>query len=70
LPKLAILAAVAYALWPLDAIPEALFGVFGLLDDAVVLWLSLGWLFRPTPTASPTEIVLPPSRRTDSDDPN
>lgn len=33
-------AAVAYLVSPLDFVPEALFGVFGLTDDAIVVtWL-------------------------------
>ncbi len=33
-------AAVAYVVSPLDFVPEALFGIFGIADDAIVV----GWL--------------------------
>ena len=34
-------AAVAYVVSPLDLVPEALFGIFGIADDAVVVtWLA------------------------------
>jgi uncharacterized membrane protein YkvA (DUF1232 family) len=31
--RLVLLAALAYLLWPLDVVPEALFGLLGLTDD-------------------------------------
>jgi uncharacterized membrane protein YkvA (DUF1232 family) len=37
--------ALAYLIWPVDLVPEALFALFGLTDDAVVaLWLGGAFL--------------------------
>ena len=44
LPKLAVLLAVAYAVWPLDLFPDFAIPVLGYLDDLVVAWLALRWL--------------------------
>jgi len=44
LPKLAVLLAVAYAVWPLDLLPDFAIPVLGYLDDLVVAWLALRWL--------------------------
>jgi len=44
LPKLAVLLAVAYAVWPLDLLPDFAVPVLGYLDDLVVAWLALRWL--------------------------
>jgi uncharacterized membrane protein YkvA (DUF1232 family) len=46
LPRLAVILALVYLLSPVDLIPEAVTPIFGFLDDAVVLWLSVRWLFR------------------------
>lgn len=34
------LSAAAYVLSPLDLVPEAIFGVFGLIDDALIVALA------------------------------
>ena len=36
---LCVVAAIMYLISPLDMIPEAVFGIFGLFDDIVVLLL-------------------------------
>jgi uncharacterized membrane protein YkvA (DUF1232 family) len=55
LPRYLVVLAALYLLSPVDLIPEVLTPVFGFLDDAVLLWLSLRWLIRsgapPPPTA-------------------
>lgn len=43
--RLALLSAVLYVLSPLDLIPEAVFGVAGLTDDAGILIILLDLLF-------------------------
>jgi len=44
--RLALLSAVLYVLSPLDLIPEAVFGVAGLTDDAGILIILLDMLFN------------------------
>ena len=46
LPRLLVLFACAYLLWPIDLLPDFAIPVAGFLDDATLLWLSLRWLFR------------------------
>jgi uncharacterized membrane protein YkvA (DUF1232 family) len=46
LPKLAVLLATAYLLWPADALPELAVPIVGYLDDLVAVWLSLRWLLK------------------------
>ncbi|CAM6085960.1 unnamed protein product [Calypogeia fissa] len=41
-----MIGAALYVLSPLDLIPEAVFGVFGFLDDAVVILIAGIWYFR------------------------
>jgi uncharacterized membrane protein YkvA (DUF1232 family) len=62
LPRLAVLAAIVYLIWPVDLVPDYLVPVFGFIDDLVVLWLSLAWLFRsaPRPDVSSSDIEPPP----------
>jgi uncharacterized membrane protein YkvA (DUF1232 family) len=50
LPRYLVLLAVVYLLSPVDFVPEILTPVFGFLDDAVLLWLSLRWLIRSDPS--------------------
>lgn len=45
LPKLAMLFAVAYVIWPLDVIPD-LAPLVTWLDDAGVAALAVGWFTR------------------------
>jgi len=50
LPRVLLIAAVVYALSPIDLVPEAVLGpVFGLLDDITLIWLSARWLFKNDP---------------------
>lgn len=46
LPRLAVVLAALYLIWPLDFFPDFLVPVAGYLDDAVLVWLSLRWLFK------------------------
>ena len=59
LPRYLVLLAVVYLVSPVDLVPEILTPVFGFLDDAVLLWLSLRWLIRsdPTPPAPGARVV-------------
>ena len=41
-----------YLISPVDFVPEMLNPIFGFLDDALLLWLSLRWLLR-SGTADP-----------------
>jgi uncharacterized membrane protein YkvA (DUF1232 family) len=50
-PKLLVLGALAYAVAPMDLVPDLLVPVAGYLDDAVLLWLSLRALVRLSPPA-------------------
>lgn len=59
LPRFAVLVAVAYLLWPVDLLPDFLIPVGGYLDDAVLLWLSVRWLFKSDPSALPPKSVAP-----------
>jgi uncharacterized membrane protein YkvA (DUF1232 family) len=57
LPKLALLFAAAYVVWPIDAIPD-IAPVISWLDDLGVVTLAIGWLtksvldFDPPATAA------------------
>jgi uncharacterized membrane protein YkvA (DUF1232 family) len=56
LPRAAVIAAVIYLLSPVDLVPEILTPIFGFLDDATLLWLSMRWLLKrdpDTPAAPP-----------------
>ncbi|HET9315222.1 MAG TPA: YkvA family protein [Vicinamibacteria bacterium] len=57
LPRFAVLAALAYLIWPADLVPDFLVPIAGYLDDATLLWLSMRWLFRSGP---PDEREIPP----------
>jgi len=50
-PKLLVAAAVAYALVPMDLVPDLLVPLAGYLDDLVLLWLALRALVRLSPPA-------------------
>lgn len=56
LPRMAVIAALVYLVWPVDLVPEIVTPVFGFLDDAVFLWLSFRWLLR----SDPDQRKLPP----------
>ncbi len=49
LPRLAVVLAALYLIWPLDFFPDFLVPVAGYLDDAVLVWLSMRWLFKSVP---------------------
>ncbi len=58
LPRIAVVLALAYLVSPVDLVPELVLPVAGYLDDAVLLWMSVRWLFNrgqqvtdSTPTA-------------------
>jgi uncharacterized membrane protein YkvA (DUF1232 family) len=53
LPRIAVVLAVLYLLWPVDLVPEALSPLVGYLDDLVVVWLALRWLLKSGNTAAP-----------------
>ena len=59
LPRYLVMLAVVYLLSPVDFVPEILNPVFGFLDDAVLLWLSLRWLIKsdPRPPAPGARVV-------------
>jgi uncharacterized membrane protein YkvA (DUF1232 family) len=63
LPRFGVLAAAAYLLWPIDLLPDFLVPVGGYLDDAVLLWLSVRWLFKSDPSAASPSSVAPPLQR-------
>jgi uncharacterized membrane protein YkvA (DUF1232 family) len=51
LPRLAVLMAVLYLLWPVDLLPGAVMPVIGWLDDLTFVWLALRWLVKSGPEA-------------------
>jgi uncharacterized membrane protein YkvA (DUF1232 family) len=53
LPRYLVVLAVIYLISPVDFVPEVLNPVFGFLDDALLLWLSLRWLVRSGPPTPP-----------------
>ncbi len=53
LPRLLVLLACAYLLWPLDLVPDFAIPLAGFLDDLTFVWLSLGWLLKRAPAAGP-----------------
>ena len=64
LPRYLVLLAVIYLVSPVDFVPEVLNPVFGFLDDALLLWLSLRWLVRSgPPTPSPGARVVEGERK-------
>jgi uncharacterized membrane protein YkvA (DUF1232 family) len=54
LPRYLVVLAVIYLVSPVDFVPELLNPIFGFLDDALLLWLSMRWLVRSGPPAPPT----------------
>jgi uncharacterized membrane protein YkvA (DUF1232 family) len=55
LPRILVGVAVIYLLSPVDLVPELLTPLFGFLDDALMLWLSIRWLVRSGPQAPAPE---------------
>jgi uncharacterized membrane protein YkvA (DUF1232 family) len=46
LPKLALVAAVIYAISPVDLVPEAVLPVVGWLDDLLIGLAAMRWLLK------------------------
>lgn len=66
LPRIAVILATLYLLWPIDLLPDFLVPVAGFADDAVLVWLSLRWLFRNAP-AEPSADASSPLERSGPD---
>lgn len=57
LPRIAVVAALLYLVWPVDLLPEIVNPLIGFLDDAVFVWLAFRWLLRSDPdTKGPPEL--------------
>jgi uncharacterized membrane protein YkvA (DUF1232 family) len=70
LPRLAVMFALAYLVWPVDLVPDFVVPVAGYLDDAVVLWMTVRWLLgqkSPDLPQLPPPIPAPPPPRPPSD---
>jgi uncharacterized membrane protein YkvA (DUF1232 family) len=65
LPRLAVLAAVAYLISPVDLVPEMVVPVAGFIDDAILVWMSFRWLFIRGEQARKAEGPLPTAKRVD-----
>jgi uncharacterized membrane protein YkvA (DUF1232 family) len=63
LPRLAVLAALAYLISPVDLVPDFVVPVVGYIDDAIVVWMSLRWLFNRGREATANDI--PTAKRVD-----
>jgi uncharacterized membrane protein YkvA (DUF1232 family) len=66
LPRLAVVAAIAYLISPVDLVPEMIVPLVGWIDDATMVWLALRWLIKEgdkatTGPAAPPE--FPPAAR-------
>lgn len=59
LPRFGVILAIAYLAWPVDVVPDFLVPVFGYIDDAVLLWLSLRWLLKSRPELDRSDPVPP-----------
>ena len=44
LPRIAVILAIAYFVWPVDLVPDFAIPVAGYLDDLVLIWMSVRWL--------------------------
>lgn len=68
LPRIAVILAIAYVLSPVDLVPDLVFPVVGYLDDLVLLWMSVRWLFKQREGTSAQDAIpvqgkrLPPER--------
>ena len=68
LPRLAVLAALAYLVSPVDLVPDFAIPVVAYLDDAVVMWMSLRWLFNRGEAATRKDAAgldIPTAKRVD-----
>ncbi len=60
LPKIGLLFAAAYVIWPLDAIPDVA-PIISWLDDLGVVTLAIGWLTKSVLTYdASTKQITPP----------
>ena len=57
LPKLLVLGACLYLMWPLDLLPDFMLPVAGFIDDATFWWFALRSLFKAgqAATGRPTD---------------
>lgn len=53
LPRLMVGLAIAYLLWPIDLLPDLAIPVVGYMDDLMLLWVSVRWLFKSGEPAPP-----------------
>jgi len=49
LPRMALILAGAYLLWPADLLPDFLIPLGGFLDDLTFIWLAARWLLKSGP---------------------
>jgi uncharacterized membrane protein YkvA (DUF1232 family) len=71
LQRYMVIAAVIYAISPIDLVPEAFVPVAGWIDDLIVMWMSVRWLFNSappppkhvTPSVPARELPGPPPTR-------
>ena len=54
LPRIAVVLAFLYFLWPMDLIPDFAPPVIGYVDDFVAIWLAVRWLVRSGTAAQAT----------------
>jgi uncharacterized membrane protein YkvA (DUF1232 family) len=69
LPKLALVAALVYAVSPVDLVPEAVLPVVGWLDDLLIGLAALRWLLKqddPPREVGPSPPAVPPGGSTPS----
>jgi uncharacterized membrane protein YkvA (DUF1232 family) len=64
LPRVAVIAALLYTLWPVDLLPDFAAPLVGWVDDLTLLWLSLRWLRRNDPAgpSAPDRLAAHPPR--------
>ena len=62
-----MLAAVAYLLSPVDLVPELALPIAGWLDDAILVWMAIRWLFKAGDEADNKagQLDIPTARRVD-----
>ena len=63
LPRIGVLVAALYLIWPIDLMPDFMAPVFGYVDDAVLLWLSIRWLFKSRPELDKADATAATARR-------
>lgn len=67
LPRFAVIAALAYLVWPVDLLPDFALPIVGWLDDATLIWMALRWLIRAGAEADRTSarLDIPTAKRVD-----